>query len=53
VFDALNHSGRVIAACDTVPFFGGHRLVIVKGAMRQVQAAGVEGAASRSRQQRM
>src|SRR3972149_5202144 len=31
---------EVIAACDTVPFFGGHRLVIVEGAMRQGQAGG-------------
>jgi len=41
VFDARETTpAEVIAACDTVPFFGGHRLVIVEGAMRQAQAGG-------------
>lgn len=41
VFDARETTpAEVIAACDTVPFFGGHRLVIVEGAMRQGQAGG-------------
>ena len=41
VFDAREVTpAEVIAACDTVPFFGGHRLVIVEGALRQGQGGG-------------
>jgi DNA polymerase-3 subunit delta len=38
-FDARETTpAEVLAACDTVPFFGGHRLVILEGALGQGQA---------------
>jgi DNA polymerase III subunit delta len=40
-FDAREAApGEVIAACDTVPFLGERRLVIVEGALRQARGGG-------------